>query len=74
MNIRDMEMGKVGVVQSVNAEGSIRQRLFDMGVLPNSKVFKERAALTGDPIWIKVNDVQIALRQNEAEAISVEML
>ena len=66
-----MKDGNVGIVQSVNADSTIRQRLFDMGILPNCRVFKTRTALLGDPVWIKVENVEIALRRNEAEAITV---
>ena len=73
MNIYDMKDGNVGIVQSVNADSTIRQRLFDMGILPKSRVFKERTALLGDPVWIKVDNIEIALRRNEAEAITINL-
>ncbi|GEM_PF-5468481 len=74
MNIYDMKDGNVGIVQTVNADSTIRQRLFDMGILPKSRVFKARTALLGDPVWIKVDNIEIALRRNEAEAITVDLV
>lgn len=70
--ICNLESGRRGVVRSVNADEIIRQRLFDMGILPNIEITKERAALGGDPIWIRVGSVQLALRKNEAESVNVE--
>ena len=73
MNILDMSVGQEAVVQDVKASSAIRQRLFDMGVLPHSRVCKERSALLGDPVWIKVNNIELALRRNEAESVMVEI-
>lgn len=70
--IYDLVAGQRAVVKSVNANTAIRQRLFDMGVIPSVEVMKERSALGGDPIWIRVGGVQLALRKNEAEAVFVE--
>lgn len=72
LNIYTLETGKTAVVKTVNADEVIRQRLLDMGLLPNIEVTKERCALGGDPVWIRLGNVQIALRKNEAEAVTVE--
>jgi Fe2+ transport system protein FeoA len=67
-----LEQGKSAIIREVNATGAIRQRLLDMGMIPDMEVIKERTALGGDPVWVKVGSVQIALRKNEAESIVVE--
>ena len=71
--IYSLETGHHAIVRSVRADEVIRQRLFDMGIVPNIEVMKERTALGGDPVWIRVGTVQIALRRNEAEAVDVEV-
>ena len=70
--IYNLITGQRAVVKSVHANSAIRQRLFDMGVIPSVEVMKERSALGGDPVWISVGSVQLALRKNEAEAVFVE--
>lgn len=72
LSIYTLETGKTAIVRTVNADEVIRQRLLDMGLLPNSEVTKERCALGGDPVWIRIGSVQLALRKNEAEAVVVE--
>ena len=72
-NIISLDSGMQATVREVNADPVIRQRLFDMGIIPNATVEKIRAVVGGDPVWIKVGSVQIALRKNEAEAVVVEM-
>ena len=73
VDVYSLENGKTGIVKNVKAEDSIRQRLFDMGVLPNCEVKKERSAIGGNPVWIKVGNVEIALRRNEAESVLVSV-
>lgn len=69
--IADLKPGQLGKVVQVNGRGAIRQRLLDMGILPNTEIEVERVALTGDPIWIKLQGFQLSLRKKEAEAIVV---
>ncbi len=66
-------IGSKGVVRSVHADTIIRQRLFDMGIIPNIEVVKERTAALGDPVWVRVGTVQLALRKAEAEAVDVDI-
>ena len=72
-NIYHLNTGQKAVVKNVSANEVIRQRLLDMGLLPNCEVIKERTALGGDPVWIRVGNVQLALRRYEAEAVTVEV-
>ena len=72
--IINLSNGGRGIVREVNADPVIRQRLFDMGIIPNIEVTKVRAVIGGDPVWIKVGTVEIALRRNEAEAVVVELV
>lgn len=74
VDVYHLETGKRAIVRSVNAGDIIRQRLFDMGVLPTCEIVKERCALGGDPVWVKVGTVQLALRKAEAESVIVELI
>jgi DtxR family Mn-dependent transcriptional regulator len=62
--------GECTIVQ-VTAKGAIRQRLIDMGMLPNTPVTVERKALGGNPIWIRLKGFQLSLRKEEAAGIDV---
>ncbi|MGI5829605.1 MAG: DtxR family transcriptional regulator [Bradymonadia bacterium] len=71
-NIFDLPVGKKAVIKRVlKTQNNIRPRLLDMGIIPNLEIVKERAALGGDPIWVKVNGTHLALRKSEAQAIIV---
>lgn len=67
-----LESGCRAVVTAVLAQSTIRQRLFDMGFVPDCEFVKQRTALGGDPVWVCLDGVQIALRKKEAQAIMVE--
>jgi len=71
MSIADLKPGESGRVRQINTSGAIRQRLLDMGVLPDVVIRVERVAPTGDPIWIKLRGYQLSLRMSEARAVLV---
>ena len=68
----DLKPGEKGTITRISALGAIRQRLLDMGMLPNTEVILERLAPTGDPIWIRMQGFQLSLRRNEAKAITIK--
>jgi DtxR family Mn-dependent transcriptional regulator len=63
--------GKEGRIRQVQAEGPVRQRLLDMGLLPEVMVQLERTAPSGDPVWISLQGSQLALRKKEADSVLV---
>lgn len=71
MSIADLKPGESGRVRQINTSGAIRQRLLDMGVLPDVVVRIERVAPTGDPVWIRLHGYQLSLRMNEAKAVLI---
>ena len=67
----DLGPGKPAHVLRVDADGAVRQRLLDMGLIPGAKIEVERTAPGGDPVWVRLLGSQLALRRKEAEAILV---
>ncbi len=74
MSIADLAAGESGRIRQVGGGGDVRQRLLDMGLLPNAVVELTRRAPTGDPLWIRMQGFELALRSSEAEVIQVERL
>lgn len=66
-----MKPGQQATVISVSAQGAIRQRLLDMGILPRKNLEVARIAPGGGPIWIKLGSSQFALRSQEARSVQV---
>lgn len=69
MSLASLKPGESGIISQVNAGGAIRQRLLDMGVLPDVPIQVERLAPAGDPIWVRLQGYQLSLRRQEAEAV-----
>ena len=70
-SISTLQPGEKGVIKHVNGHGAIRQRLLDMGILPNVTIQVERVAPAGGPIWVRLSNLQLSLRRSEANAVLV---
>lgn len=70
-SVADLKPGQRAVVTRVVAEGALRQRLLDMGILPGTSVDLERTGLGGDPLWVRCQGASLALRRSEAGAVRV---
>jgi DtxR family Mn-dependent transcriptional regulator len=71
MSLGDVKPGNRAVVTKINALGALRQRLLDMGVLPDTVIDIERVGLGGDPFWVRCQGARLALRRSEANSIMV---
>ena len=70
--LSQLEIGERGVVKTVNGEGAVRRRLFDMGITPGAEIYLRKRAPFGDPIEISLRGYELTLRK--AEAAYVEMV
>jgi DtxR family Mn-dependent transcriptional regulator len=71
-SMASLSPGQRARVTHVTGSGATRQRMLDMGILPDVLIEVERTAISGDPIWIKLEGFQLSLRKKEAEAVLVE--
>ena len=55
MSISELKPGQRARVDQVTGNGAIRQRLLEMGLMPEAQLQVERVAPSGDPIWIKLH-------------------
>ncbi len=67
--LMDLKAGEKGRIMRLTAQGAIRRRLIDMGVLPDVLVELQSIAPLGDPLKIKIKGYYLTLRKNEAEGI-----
>jgi DtxR family Mn-dependent transcriptional regulator len=70
-SLADIKPGQRAVVTKISAGGALRQRLLDMGVLPETPIDIERVGLGGDPFWVRCQGARLALRRSEAQSILV---
>lgn len=71
MSIASLKPGQSGVVTQITATGALRQRLLDMGILPETTVDLERSSASGQPLWIRCQGARLALRRTEAAGVLV---
>lgn len=73
ISLCDLKPGQQAIVTSISAEGTIRRRLLDMGLLRQVKISVDRYAPFGDPVWLRIGGTQIALRRREAKTVLVDI-
>lgn len=74
MNLAMLKPGEKGTITKMGAQGPLKRRLMDMGVLVGEKVRVEKVAPLGDPIEVIIKSYHLSLRKKEAEEISVEVV
>jgi ferrous iron transport protein A len=72
--LANLPLGRRGIVKSLDAEGIIRRRLLDLGLIPGTVVEPIRKSPAGDPIAFKIRGAVIALRLEEGHRVCVRPL
>jgi Fe2+ transport system protein FeoA len=72
MTLKDLKIGKSGLVLAVGGEKILRKRLLEMGITPRTTITVKKAAPMGDPIELLLRGYVLSLRLAEAEKITVE--
>lgn len=70
--LTEIKPGRKARIRCHHAQGAVRQRLLDLGFVPESKIDVVRRAPLGDPIQCKVAEYNVTLRESEASLIEVE--
>lgn len=73
MTLKELGVGKSGVITAVGGEGVLRCRLLDMGLIPKTRVRVEKVAPLGDPLELRVRGYSLSLRKEDAGKIEVEV-
>ncbi|MBO5733296.1 MAG: FeoA domain-containing protein [Clostridia bacterium] len=63
--------GECGIVENIDVKSPIRNRLFDLGIVPGTKILCVMKSPLGDPIVYFVRGTLIALRISDSSRISV---
>ena len=73
VKLNEVKVGDNCVVKSVEGDGRIRRRLFDMGVTPGASIYIRKVAPLGDPVEITIRGYELSLRKDEAKLVNVEV-
>lgn len=63
--------GEEAYVVDIYVKGPLRRRLFDLGLVPGTKLCRRYTAPAASPIAYEVQGMVLALRQGDAEQITV---
>lgn len=66
--------GTLGKVRGLAANGTIRRRMLDLGLIHNTAVMPLIKSPAGDPIAYEIRGTVIALRSEESSQIVVELI
>jgi len=72
MTLKDLRIGKSGIVSAVGGERILRKRLLEMGITPRTTVTVKKAAPMGDPIELLLRGYVLSLRLSDAEKITIQ--
>ncbi len=73
MGLRHMKKGQKGIILDIRAEGEMGRRIRDMGLIPGMEVEMMGMAPLRDPVALRVSGVTLALRNSEADYVTVEI-
>lgn len=74
VSLNDIPPGKCAVVQSLEAEGSMRRRFLDIGLIQDTKVACLGRSPAGDPSAYLIRGAVIAIRSEDSKNILVHRL
>ena len=71
MTLKELPVGKSGLITADGGEGILRCRLLDMGLIPNTRVTVQKIAPMGDPMEIRLRSYELTLRMDDAAQIEI---
>lgn len=73
MNVAEMKIGQSGVIKKITATEPFKSRLFSLGIVKGEKLKLLKHTIAKNTYEIEVNRSKIALRDEEAKMIIVEV-
>ena len=74
MTLDCLKIGDKAKIINLMNTGSIRRRLLDMGLVPNTIVECVLVSPFKDPVAYKIRNAVIALRKSDSKLIEIEVL
>lgn len=71
LHLTDLRFGQSAVVSALSADGAIRRRLQDMGLIEGTRVECVGVSPLGDPAAYLIRGAVVALRKKDADFVSI---
>ena len=72
ISISELKQNESGVITEINAQGKMKRRILDMGIVPGTEIILKRKAPLCDPLEFYVLGYRLSLRKSDAKLISCE--
>ncbi len=72
MTLNLLQTGRSATITKINSRDTERRRMFDLGILPGTRIENVMPSPLGDPIAYRVRSAVVALRTEQAELIEIE--
>lgn len=72
MNLFKSKKDEEVIIEKIKIGGKDQRRLFDLGIVPKSKIKKVFTSIFNDPIAYEINKSIIALRNEDSKLIEVK--
>ena len=72
MTLKELGIGRTGIITAVGGDGALRQQFLDMGMIPSAEVTVVKYAPMGDPVELKIHGYELTLRLDDAARVEVE--
>ena len=72
MTLDLLEPGHSGIIATIGGEGALRQRLLDMGLIPQTRITVSKIAPMGDPMELQLRGYVLTLRREDARSIEIK--
>lgn len=72
MNLTEIPINNFADIVSINCDNSLKKRLLDLGLVPNTRISPIFVSPFGDPVAYEFRGNIIAIRKNEAKNIVVK--
>ncbi len=72
MTLNLLQTGRSATITKIHSKNAERRRMFDLGILPGTRIENVMPSPLGDPIAYRVRSAVVALRTEQAELIEIE--
>jgi len=69
-----MKVGEIAEVKEIKTRGAMRRRFLDLGLIQNTEIECVGISVGGDPSAYLIRGAVIAIRNDDASKINVELL
>lgn len=69
--LSDIKPGQSAFIKDLGAQGALRRRLLDMGLIEGTKISCELKSPFGDPAAFKIRGTVVSIRNEDSKKITV---